>query len=243
MVFGVGSDSDLWAKRYNDQWSDWESLGGTWMGSPVPVTYDPQSVAAYLIAPDRSVWSNYFQQGSWKKKPLGGWFPNDTLTATSWRPSQVDIFAVGKDGDLQHKWHYSRWSEWNSLGGTIYGRPKVITPQRNRLDVFAKGKDSKLYQKTFIGEAWTEWIDLGETHHYDPEAVSLTPDRIDLFSVGTDSQLMHSYCVDASDKEVGHFTPWEKLGGVCVGQPRAVMREGKTLDVFLKQSDSKLYRK
>lgn len=89
MVFGVGSDSDLWVKRYNGQWSDWESLGGTWMGSPVPVTYDPQSVAAYLIAPDRSVWSNFFQDGSWRKKPLGGWFPNDTLTATNWGPSRV----------------------------------------------------------------------------------------------------------------------------------------------------------
>ncbi|KAL8644072.1 MAG: hypothetical protein Q9226_007951, partial [Calogaya cf. arnoldii] len=214
MVFVVGSDSTLWVKQFDGQWNDWRSLGGTWMGSPAPVTYDPLtrrlSVACYAIAPDRSVWSNYFQDGSWKKKNIGGWFPNDTLQATSGGDGGTDIFAVGKDGDLQHKHYFSGWKDWVSLGGTINGRPRAIAPRAKRIDVFAKGKESKLYQKTFVGGEWKDWFDLGETHHYDPEAVSLTPERIDLFSVGTDSQLMHSYCVDASDTEVGHFTPWEK---------------------------------
>ncbi|KAL8852070.1 MAG: hypothetical protein Q9221_003000 [Calogaya cf. arnoldii] len=124
--------------------------------------------------------------------------------ATSGGEGGTDIFAVGRDGDLQHKHYFSRWKDRVSLGGTIYGRPRAIAPQVKRIDVFAKGKgkESKLYQKTSVGGEWKELAASGRTG---------------------------STC-----KVLSHLPPSFQT---------AVMREGKTLDVFVKQSDSKLYRR
>jgi hypothetical protein len=44
----------------------------------------------------------------------------------SWGPDRLDVFVVGEDGDLWHKWWDGSkwgpsWTEWATLGGAASG--------------------------------------------------------------------------------------------------------------------------
>jgi hypothetical protein len=71
--------------------------------------------------------------------------------AVSWDNDRIDVFAIGKDSTLHHKWFDGGWSNWESLGGFLTSGPTVSSWNRGRLDVFARGGDSALYHKWFDG--------------------------------------------------------------------------------------------
>jgi hypothetical protein len=104
---------------------------------------------------------------------------------------------------------------WQSLGGTIFSTPSVVSWGSNRLDVFAIGGDSAVWyvfcgpyrgillrevvhqvnmqttcrHRWWDGSNWGGWESLGGVLHTIPAAVSWGKNRIDLFSEGSDSAL------------------------------------------------------
>ena len=77
---------------------------------------------------------------------------------------------------------------WESLGGVLNFGPAVSSRNSGHLDVFARGTDNRIFQRSFSG-GWTEWTSIGE-----PEttaafpgiaAVSATPDQIYLVFWGS----------------------------------------------------------
>src|SRR6266508_2659321 len=105
-----------------------------------------------------------------------------------------DVFARGEDFALWHKWYgwfpdrnVFTWSEWESLGGVLNFGPAVSSWGPRRLDVFARGTDNTIFQRTF-DHGWRAWTSIAE-----PEttvalpgiaAVSSAPGKIDLFTWG-----------------------------------------------------------
>jgi len=78
--------------------------------------------------------------------------------AVSWSVNRLDIFVVGTDSALWHKWwDGSSWGGWESLGGILesplngsrltYGALDAAAWAANRLDIFVAGTDSALWHK------------------------------------------------------------------------------------------------
>jgi len=49
---------------------------------------------------------------------------------------------------------------WTSLGGTLSSTVAVSSSSGTRIDVFVKGSDNALYQKTWNGTSWSGWASL-----------------------------------------------------------------------------------
>jgi hypothetical protein len=84
------------------------------------------------------------------------------VSAVSWRKNRLDLFAVGGDNALWHRWwDGSSWGGWDSLGGSVFSAPdagataghqaavSAVSWAANRLDLFVLGSDSAVYRKKY----------------------------------------------------------------------------------------------
>ena len=129
----------------------------------------------------------------------------------------------------------SGWSGWESLGGVLASGPGVSSWAANRLDVFVRGTDNRLWHKWFSG-GWSGWESLGGVLTSGPAAVSWGPGRIDVFVRGTDNALHHKWYN-------GAWSGWESLGGVLTSDPGVCSWGSGRLDVFVKGPDNALWHK
>jgi hypothetical protein len=77
----------------------------------------------------------------------------------SWGTNRLDVFVLGTDRGLFHKWwNGSAWGPsltgYESMAGICESAPQAVAWGPNRLDVFVTGTDSALYHKWWNGSAW-----------------------------------------------------------------------------------------
>src|SRR5260370_17986719 len=73
----------------------------------------------------------------------------------------LDIFAVGTDSALWHRWwDGASWGGWESLGGILDSPPGVVSWATNRLDQFALVTDHALWHRWWDGSSWGAWESL-----------------------------------------------------------------------------------
>ena len=77
----------------------------------------------------------------------------------AWGENRLDVFVVGMNSALYHKWwNGSAWGPsvtgYEHMGGRIQDQPKVVAWGPNRLDAFVVGMNSALYHKWWNGSAW-----------------------------------------------------------------------------------------
>jgi len=168
----------------------------------------------------------------------------------AWGPERLDVFVVGTDRKLYHKWwNGSAWGPsltgYENMAGVCISRPQVVSWGSERLDAFVVGIDSALYHKWWNGSAWapslTGYERMGGLIVGEPRVVSWGSDRIDIFVVGIDRQLYHKWW-DGSIWGPS-LTGYERMGGPCMGQPEAVSWGPNRLDVFVVGGDGALYHK
>jgi hypothetical protein len=53
------------------------------------------------------------------------------------------------NGALYHQGYNGAWSGWESLGGYLTSSPAAASPTSGVIDVFVRGGDSALWQKTY----------------------------------------------------------------------------------------------
>jgi spore germination protein YaaH len=126
---------------------------------------------------------------------------------------------------------------WVSLGGVLIEAPSPSSWGASRVDVFAVGTDSALYQRTSDGTSWTPWASLGGRLTSRAAAVSWGPNRIDVFGRGTDNALWHRWY------DISGWHNWESLGGVLLTGPGVSSWGNGQLDVFVVGTDGALYSK
>jgi len=63
------------------------------------------------------------------------------------------------NGALYHKsYSGSTWSSWENLGGYLTASPAAATaPGSKIIDVFVRGSDNGLWQKTYNNGGWGTW--------------------------------------------------------------------------------------
>jgi hypothetical protein len=77
----------------------------------------------------------------------------------SWGTNRLDVFVLGTDRGLFHKWwNGSAWGPsltgYESMAGICESAPQAVAWGPDRLDVFVTGTDSALYHKWWDGSAW-----------------------------------------------------------------------------------------
>lgn len=114
--------------------------------------------------------------------------------------------------------------------------PEVSTWGAGHLDVFARGTDGALWQKTYdqVSGGWNDWHSLGGAIASDPAAVSWAPGRIDVFAKGPDNALWHIYYAG------GHWSGWISHGGTLASSPTVTTWGPGRLDIFARGSANDL---
>jgi hypothetical protein len=178
---------------------------------------------------DAASWHGY--------ESLGGVLSSQARVV-AWAPNRLDIFVVGTDSALWHRWwDGNAWGGWESLGGVLASPPEVVSWNTNRLDVFALGTDHALWHRWWDGNSWGGWESLGGILSSPVTAVSWAPNRLDVFGLGTDSALWHRWWDGSS------WGGWESLGGILTSPPKAVAWGPNRLDVFGVGTDSALWHR
>jgi hypothetical protein len=170
----------------------------------------------------------------------------------SWGPERLDVFVIGTDAALYHK-YWSPSTGWGPadgferLGGVIVGNPVAVSWAFERLDIFVVGTDLALYHKYWTpssgwGPSANDFERLGGVIVGSPTAVSWGPERLDVFVRGTDLALYHKYWSPSTGWGPS-AQEYERLGGVIVADPIAVSWAFQRLDIFVVGTDLALYHK
>jgi hypothetical protein len=219
----------------------WDSLGGSFEGSPSVDDWTENGIDVFARGTDGSLWYNWYLEGdTYGWESIGQTLPADSGPASvAWDASILDVFARGTDNALWHRQFVLDWDPWESLGGTLTSDPAVASWEAGRLDVFARGANGHLWYIFFDGSEWSTWQDLGGSLQSgsSPAAVSWDIDRVDVFVRGTDSALWH-----LSNSGSG-WSSWESLGGTLTSSPAVCSMQTGHLWVFARGAGNTLWSK
>ncbi|MEV6610892.1 hypothetical protein [Kutzneria sp. NPDC051319] len=126
--------------------------------------------------------------------------------------------------------------KWAMLGGPtqnqIVGQPAVYASGADRVDVFVRGTDNAVYQRTFEHGCWGRWIKLGGTVTDSPTVAFTSPTQWTLVARGADGKVWQR----------GTTGSWTSLGSPSdkpiYGRPSAVADAGGTHIVVRAFDDS-----
>lgn len=167
--------------------------------------------------------------------------------AISWGKERQDIFAVGTNGALYHK--FFDGSAWQPAGSDFESLSVDWDPSYtisattwgfNRLDAFGLGPDKDVVHKYWDGHSWQpngrEPESLDGHFTSGPSAVSWGPNRFDLFAVGDSGSVQHKYWTGSE------WVGWEDLGGPQFFEPPTAISWGPNrFDVFGVSVDGAVY--
>jgi len=144
---------------------------------------------------------------------LGGELSSQPV-AVSWAENRLDIFALGTDRQMYHKWWdhtQGKWmpskSDWQGgFPGILFEAPTVISRAPNNLDIFARGpgiggSGERMYHLFWDGSGWgpaadgkMQWEDLGDPtlnclFESAPVVISRAAGLIDILAIGRDARL------------------------------------------------------
>jgi CHAP domain len=169
---------------------------------------------------------------------LAWWGPEALATGlssgpavSSWSIGRLDVFWVGFDHHLWHKWHDNGWYNPENLGGWLQGAPAAVSWGPGRIDVFARGTDSNnSLMHLFHDGGWSQWEALATGLSAGPGVSSWRSGRLDVFWVGFDHHLWHKW------HDNGWFSP-QNLQGQLTDSVSAVSWGFLRVDVFGKGTD------
>jgi hypothetical protein len=160
--------------------------------------------------------------------------------AVSRYSGNIEMFTRSLDSHLKNRTYANgTWSGWNDFGAGCTSDPGVVCMNSNRLDVFWRGSDGTLNQKTWTASGgWAGSISLGGQLIGGPTVCSLYDGRIDVFCRGTQNALEHMSWTSTG------WSGWESLGGTLTADPAAIAWQGGTrIDVFVRDTSSALNQK
>ncbi|MGH8982510.1 MAG: carbohydrate-binding protein, partial [Acidimicrobiia bacterium] len=114
----------------------------------------------------------------------------------------------------------------------------AVSPELQRLDVFARGADGKLIHAWYVGsEDWHPWETLHDDQIAgDPAAACWEIGRIDVVARGAGNACLHTWY------DRGWY-PWESLGGELTSDPTICSPARGRIDVFGRGTDSRLWHR
>ncbi len=190
-VFVRGTDDVLYHKGW---WGETPPSSYTSMGSglittsPTVTSSGPRRLEVFARGTDSALWHMGYDGVSWS--------PWEKLTRTgssisaepaAWFSAgdrlSVLVLMADRQLYLSEKKLGGHWSSFSSIGSEEFtSAPSVSSWGPERLDVFARGIDNTLWQKTRLNQTWGAAVRLGpKALSSAPAAVSWGRDRIDVF--------------------------------------------------------------
>jgi surface antigen len=158
---------------------------------------------------------------------------------------QEEIFMVGLNAQLYHKWQNSNgsWSGWDSLGGSWPKDPAVIRNGSGVLEVFIVGNSGSdgtatlfhAWQTNASGNSWTGWNPMAGIWPSETPSVTYNGSSEEVFMRGLNAQIYHSWLASSG------WTSWYSLGGGAAKDPLAVQNANGLLGVFYIGTNNQLY--
>ncbi|MER5489196.1 hypothetical protein ABT024_39160 [Streptomyces sp. NPDC002812] len=233
---------------------------GTIKGEPAVVS-TAGGTDVFVRGANDTLWANTYKNGSW-----GNWvsFPGMVLTssptAASLGRDRIDVFIRGTDGRMYQRtfqqtpgaddkpayWYDVKWTTSSVAhagpstptgSGTIVGAPAAVA-SLNRIDVFARGNDDALWQKSYVNGEWTGWSKRGGALASSPTAVSGGPGQIEVFAKLASNGNVGQLSWTAAS---GWSSFWLDLGRVSVGAPTAA-QVGSRVNVYARATDNTLWQ-
>jgi hypothetical protein len=255
-----GTDGQVWRAPLTGGsgfgWIRLPELPGGIKGEPTIVSWEAGRLDVFVRGQDDKLWQStqFSAFGDFQPwiKPVGDeGVLASSPEATVRGPGRLDVFVQGTDGHVyQRFWEGTRWnSEWIShgfpSGGTVVGdQPAAIWSTPSRLDIFVRGSDDKLWQRTWNGAAWSAWaraVGMLGTLTSTPEATTYsrggTQGNIAVFTRGTDGGV---WGIDFTAAGWGNWVRFGQSGDVIVGSPGATSRPQR-LEVFGRGTDDQAY--
>lgn len=216
-VFTTGSDSTVWYTIFDGEvWRPWSSLGlgPTDPKSNASVTFISEPVAfgfSYRVIVNPGAGAI----GS-PRSPVA------TAPSAVSGGMRVDLFCVGSDLALWHRWldakgwHGAKDSQghetgqWESLGGAFACAPSIIATNRSRrpavggvaiqFNIAAPNRDGTIHLMSYADNVWSSW-DKGPTY----ELPSLYTVSIDSMDVHTTRSLYQDTDYGSATLGIGHW--------------------------------------
>jgi len=175
--------------------------------------------------------------------------PHDScgVTAILNDDERIELFAVGYDDSIHHKWqnHDGTWSNWASLGGNFSTGAQPVRNIDGRVELFAVGKDDQLYhnwQQTAGGSFQDNWVGLGGPFSGGITVLLNSEGNIVIFARGKISRsLMYNHQVHNATSV--YWAGWSNLGGILTSSPSAVLTAESLVHVFVRGVDKGLFEK
>ena len=213
-IFMTGTDGALYHKWWDgSQWgpsaTTFEFMGGEILGDPTVASWDHDRLDVFVIGTDEGLYHKAWDGTRWYPsvtdyenlgRPSTGSGLARNPVVNSWGHDRLDVFIVGTDGALYHKWwDGSNWgpsvSDFEFMSGGITRDPAVVSWDHDRLDVFVIGTDGALYHKAWNGSQWSPSVTgyefLSGYIISNPAVASWDHDRLDVFVIGGDGALYH----------------------------------------------------
>jgi len=259
-----GTDNQIWVNSGDfDPWFRLPLLPGGVKGDPAITSWTAGRLDVFVRGADDKLWQStrFSVLGAFQPwiKPVG----DDGILAgspdaTALRPGRLDVFVKGADGQIyQRFWNDVSWnSAWIAHGAptptisvtgdptVVWGRPTVV----NRMDLFVRGSDDKLWQNNWNGAAWSGWarpVGLAGTLASSPDATLFdrggTPQsqsNIAVFARGTDGGL---WVLDFTSAGWGNWRRFGTALDTIVDAPGAAYRPDRRIDVFGRGGDNFAY--
>lgn len=211
----------------------WNNLGGKVIGEPVVVSGDGKRLDIFVQGADGNIYHKWRDGNKWIPSQTGynkvGDVAGDGISAVTWGPDRLDIFARGKNNNsIWHRWRDGlQWHDWESLEGNASSKPVAVTWGVNRLDVFAQFTDGAVWHKWWDGRRWEQWESLGGKILGAPSPVAWGPGRLDVSVRGVDKAIHHNTW-DGS-----RWSGWGSLGGSVSSSPAEVSWGPGRLDIIV----------
>jgi hypothetical protein len=160
---------------------------------------------------------------------------------------RIELFALGYDDTIHHKWrnHDNSWSNWESIGGNFSSGVQAVRNIDGRIEVFGIGKDDQLYhnwQQTAGGIFQPTWVALGGPFAGSPSVLLNSEGNIVIFTRGKISRsLMYNHQVHNATSVF--WAGWSNLGGILTSAPSAVLTAESLVHVFVRGVDKGLFEK
>lgn len=265
--------SHYWQTAPNGSWNfafGNEVSAGDWDGDPVIARNPNGSPEVFWVYEDPSS-KNYVLHHrllyDYNFLPsLGGrsWSPNRRPIIVQNYDGRLEIFMVGLDRQLYHRWqtfvNSSQWSEdWVSLGGPLLGDPVAALDVDGRLEIFkVDHTNGQLYYRWQISPGdssqWSKGWDPLEGYWSPRRTPAITQNddgRLEIFMVGVDGRLYHRWQISRNSTTGGwewyrnwdpmNWTPLEKEQWPPSSNPTVVRNTDGRLEVFMVDSKGQFY--
>ncbi|MFE9425761.1 hypothetical protein ACFYNO_22655 [Kitasatospora sp. NPDC006697] len=220
-VFVRGADNALWVDSYlNGTWGSWTSLGGTLSDSPTAASIGQDRIDVFVRGTDGAVFQKTYQQAPGTPNANQSCCPA-YWPSVSWTSSWTDLLGPAT----------------TSSPNTIVGAPTAVA-SLNRVDLFARGADNALWQKSYVSGVWSNWTSLGGTLNSAPVAASGGPGQIDVFATKSDNTVSTLGWTAAG----GWASSWSSVGTQTVTGTPSAAEVGSRANVYARGTDNTLWQ-